>query len=50
MFYMNLELMFNLAPELSERALNEIGIAFLFAPLYHPAMKHVAPIRKELRV
>lgn len=37
-----------LNPELSEKALNEIGIAFLFAPLYHPAMKHVAPIRKEL--
>jgi anthranilate phosphoribosyltransferase len=37
-----------LTPELSEKALNEIGIAFLFAPLYHPAMKHVAPIRKEL--
>jgi len=37
-----------LNPELSERALNEIGIAFLFAPLYHPAMKYVAPIRKEL--
>ncbi|MDD3559810.1 MAG: anthranilate phosphoribosyltransferase [Melioribacteraceae bacterium] len=37
-----------LNPELSKKALNEIGIAFLFAPLYHPAMKHVAPIRKEL--
>ncbi len=37
-----------LTPEFSEKALNEIGIAFLFAPLYHPAMKHVAPIRKEL--
>jgi anthranilate phosphoribosyltransferase len=37
-----------LDPKLSEKALNEIGIAFLFAPLYHPAMKHVAPIRKEL--
>lgn len=37
-----------LNPEFSEKALNEIGIAFLFAPLYHPAMKHVAPIRKEL--
>lgn len=37
-----------LNPEISEMALNEIGIAFLFAPLYHPAMKHVAPIRKEL--
>lgn len=37
-----------LDPKQSERALNLIGIAFLFAPLYHPAMKHVAPIRKEL--
>jgi len=37
-----------LDPKLSEEALNKIGIAFLFAPLYHPAMKHVAPIRKEL--
>ncbi|MBI4217869.1 MAG: anthranilate phosphoribosyltransferase [Elusimicrobia bacterium] len=36
--------------ESAERALNEIGITFLFAPLYHPAMKHVAPIRKELGV
>ncbi|MBN1302733.1 MAG: anthranilate phosphoribosyltransferase [Melioribacteraceae bacterium] len=38
----------NLSPESSQWALNTIGIAFLFAPLYHPAMKHVAPIRKEL--
>jgi anthranilate phosphoribosyltransferase len=34
--------------EVSERALDEIGICFLFAPLYHPAMKRVARIRKEL--
>jgi anthranilate phosphoribosyltransferase len=39
----------NLTPEHSQWALNKIGIAFLFAPLYHPAMKHVAPIRKELQ-
>jgi anthranilate phosphoribosyltransferase len=38
----------NLSREQSEEALNKIGIAFLFAPLYHPAMKHAAPVRKEL--
>lgn len=40
----------NLSPVQSERALNEIGIAFLFAPIYHPAMKHVASVRKELGI
>jgi anthranilate phosphoribosyltransferase len=38
----------NLGRDESERALREIGITFLFAPLYHPAMKYAAPIRKEL--
>ncbi len=38
----------NLTKEQSEKALNKIGIAFLFAPLYHPAMKYAAPVRKEL--
>ncbi|MBI9073297.1 MAG: anthranilate phosphoribosyltransferase [Melioribacteraceae bacterium] len=38
----------NLSPEVSEKAIDEIGIAFLFAPNYHPAMKHVAKVRKEL--
>jgi len=28
--------------------LEKIGIAFMFAPIYHPAMKHVAQVRKEL--
>ncbi|HXF95911.1 MAG TPA: anthranilate phosphoribosyltransferase [Gemmatimonadales bacterium] len=32
------------------RALREAGIAFLFAPSFHPAMKHVAPVRRELGV
>ncbi len=32
------------------RALNEIGLTFLFAPLYHPAMKNVVPVRKALRI
>ncbi len=36
--------------EISEKALEEIGITFLFAPQYHPAMKHAAPVRKELGI
>jgi anthranilate phosphoribosyltransferase len=38
----------NMTKEQSEESLNKIGIAFLFAPLYHPAMKYAAPVRKEL--
>jgi anthranilate phosphoribosyltransferase len=37
------------APQMS-RVLEEIGIAFLFAPKLHPAMGAVAPIRRELGV
>lgn len=33
-----------------EKSLDEVGICFLHAPLFHPAMKNVAPIRKELGV
>src|SRR6266508_4653498 len=33
-----------------ERCLAEAGIAFIFAPVFHPAMGHAAPIRRELRV
>jgi anthranilate phosphoribosyltransferase len=32
------------------RALREARVAFLFAPNFHPAMRHVAPVRKELGV
>ena len=38
----------NLPEKQSEKALEEIGITFLFAPKYHPAMKHAAQVRKEL--
>lgn len=40
----------NMSPETAERALSEIGITFLFAPLYHPAMKFAAPVRQELKI
>lgn len=33
-----------------KKSLDEAGICFLHAPLFHPAMKNVAPIRKELGV
>ncbi|MFP4229077.1 MAG: anthranilate phosphoribosyltransferase [Salinivenus sp.] len=33
-----------------EHCLHEAGIAFLFAPYFHPAMKHVMPVRKSLGV
>ena len=33
-----------------ERCLREAGIAFLFAPSHHPAMRHVQPIRRELKL
>ena len=35
-------------PQNAENTLSKIGITFLFAPLYHPAMKYAAETRKEL--
>lgn len=32
------------------QALRDAGVAFLFAPNFHPAMRHVAPVRKDLGV
>lgn len=40
----------NAAPEVTERCLNEIGICFMFAPLYHGATARVAGVRRELGV
>lgn len=37
-----------LAPEREARVLEECGIVFMFAPLHHPAMRHIGPIRREL--
>ncbi|MBI2487449.1 MAG: anthranilate phosphoribosyltransferase [Deltaproteobacteria bacterium] len=40
----------NLSPSGAERCLNEVGIAFLFAPVYHPAMKNISQIRKDIGI
>ena len=35
-------------PEVVEQAIAEAGIGFMMAPIHHPAMKHVGPVRLEL--
>src|SRR6187399_1325601 len=39
-----------LTPEQIATCVEKIGIGFMFAPAHHPAMKHAAPVRKELGV
>ncbi len=45
-----LGIVIDLAPEQTQRLAAETGIAFLFAPLYHPALRHTAVPRRELGV
>jgi anthranilate phosphoribosyltransferase len=40
----------NLPPAAIARCIDEVGVGFMFAPNHHPAMKNVAPVRKELGV
>jgi anthranilate phosphoribosyltransferase len=37
-----------LSPERVARSIDELGFGFLFAPTHHPAMRHAAPVRREL--
>lgn len=39
---------FDMTPEEVVRCVDEIGIGFMFAPSYHPSMKHAMPVRREL--
>ena len=40
----------NLAPAAAEQCLKKYGFVFMFAPMYHPAFKYIAPVRKALKV
>jgi anthranilate phosphoribosyltransferase len=40
----------DLTPEQTARCIQQVGFGFMFAPHYHNAMKHAAPVRKELGV
>ena len=40
----------DLSPEDMSRVLSEVGLVFMFAPLLHPAMRHVGPVRRELGI
>jgi anthranilate phosphoribosyltransferase len=39
-----------LPPEAVARCVNEVGIGFMFAPAYHPAMRFVGPTRREIGI
>jgi anthranilate phosphoribosyltransferase len=40
----------DLSPTAARTCLDEVGVCFLFAQTYHPAMKHVAPVRRALGI
>jgi anthranilate phosphoribosyltransferase len=43
-----LGLRLDLEPQRIERSIDELGFGFLFAQAHHPAMRHAAPVRREL--
>jgi anthranilate phosphoribosyltransferase len=40
----------DLAPEGVQRCIEEVGVGFMFAPVFHPAMRHAAPVRREIGI
>jgi anthranilate phosphoribosyltransferase len=40
----------DLPPAGVERCIQEVGLGFMFAPVFHPAMRHAAPVRRELGI
>jgi anthranilate synthase/phosphoribosyltransferase len=49
-FYSQLGLEIQLSPQNAAKLLDQTGFAFLFAPVYHKAMRFAAPVRKELGI
>jgi anthranilate synthase/phosphoribosyltransferase len=49
-FYGSLGINIALSPENAEKVLEKTGFTFLFAPLFHGAMKYAAPVRRELKL
>ncbi|MCX7912268.1 MAG: anthranilate phosphoribosyltransferase [Dehalococcoidales bacterium] len=40
----------NLSPEWVKECVEKVGIGFMFAPAFHPAMRHAAPVRREMGI
>lgn len=40
----------NMSPEAVEKSIEEVGIGFMFAPVFHPTMKHVVEPRREIGI
>ncbi len=41
---------FDLSPEGVERCIDEVGVGFMFAPVFHTATRHAAPVRREIGI
>ena len=39
-----------LSPEAVARCVNEVGVGFMFAPAFHPAMRYAGPVRREIGI
>ena len=40
----------DLPPEGVARCIEEVGVGFMFAPVFHPSMRHAAPVRREIGI
>ena len=40
----------DLPPDGVARCIQEVGVGFMFAPVFHPAMRHAAPVRREIGI